>query len=128
MKFPDVSTRRRQEEEQILKKIYLQHTQTPQELTEITSGVQPMLRASRLFKDSDPCRGEVVRQISVLQVRRDRARSLGVQPGSRTTLAFAPAAAFGPAGAVGLDKLAQISQGDFALTIPNAVASALMTD
>jgi general secretion pathway protein D len=152
MVFPDVSTRRRQEEEQILKKIYLQHTQTPQELTEITSGVQQMLElrhvqalprdnailirdtpdkillASRLIKDSDRGRAEVVVQISVLQVRRDRARSLGVQPGSRTTLAFAPAAAFGPAGAVGLDKLAQISQGDFALTIPNAVASALMTD
>ena len=152
MVFPDVSTRRRQEEEQILKKIYLQHTQTPQELTEITSGVQQMLElrhvqalprdnailirdtpdkillASRLIKDSDRGRAEVVVQISVLQVRRDRARSLGIQPGSRTTLAFAPAAALGPAGAVGLDKLAQISQGDFALTIPNAVASALMTD
>jgi general secretion pathway protein D len=152
MVFPDVSTRRRQEEEQILKKIYLQHIQTPQELTEITSGVQQMLElrhvqalprdnailirdtpdkillASRLIKDSDRGRAEVVVQISVLQVRRDRARSLGIQPGSRTTLAFAPAAALGPAGAVGLDKLAQISQGDFALTIPNAVASALMTD
>ncbi|MCU1219771.1 MAG: type and secretion system protein [Candidatus Angelobacter sp.] len=152
MVFPDVSTRRRQEEEQILKKIYLQHIQTPQELTEITSGVQQMLElrhvqalprdnailirdtpdkillAARLIKDSDRGRAEVVVQISVLQVRRDRARSLGIQPGSRTTLAFAPAAALGPAGAVGLDKLAQISQGDFALTIPNAVASALMTD
>jgi general secretion pathway protein D len=152
MVFPDVSTRRRQEEEQILKKIYLQHTQTAQELTEITTGVQQMLElrhvqalprdnailirdtpdkillASRLIKDSDRGRAEVVVQISVLQVRRDRARSLGVQPGSSTTLAFAPAAALGPAGSVALNKLGQISQGDFALTIPNAVASALMTD
>ena len=152
MVFPDISTRRRQEEEQILKKIYLQHTQTAQELTEITTGIQQMLElrhvqavprdnailirdtpdkillASRLIKDSDRGRAEVVVQISVLQVRRDRARSLGVQPGSSTTLAFTPAAALGPAGAVALNKLGQISQGDFALTIPNAVASALMTD
>ena len=150
--LPDNSAKRRQEEEQILKKIYLQHTQTPQELTEIVTGVQQMLElrhvqavardnaiiirdtpdkillASRLIQDSDRGRAEVVVQISVLQVRRDRARSLGVQPGGATTLAFAPPTPLGPAGAVALDNLSKITSGDFALTIPNAVAAALMSD
>jgi general secretion pathway protein D len=151
--LPDNSAKRRQEEEQILKKIYLEHTQTPQELTEIATGVQQMLElrhvqpvardnailirdtpdkillASRLIQDSDRGRAEVVVQISVLQVRRDRARSLGIQPGGTTTLAFAPPTPLGPAaGAVSLNKLADISSGDFALTIPNAVAAALMSD
>lgn len=150
--LPDNSAKRRQEEEQVLKKIYLQHTQSPQELTEIMTGVQQMLElrhvqavardnailvrdtpdkvllASRLIQDSDRGRPEVVMQVSVLQVRRDRARSLGVQPGGTTALAFAPLTPLGPAGAVALDNLSKISAGDFALTIPSAVAAALMSD
>jgi general secretion pathway protein D len=43
-------------------------------------------------------------------------------------LFFAPTTPLGPAGAVALDKLGQISAGDFALTVPNAVASALISD
>ena len=152
MVLPDTAGKRRQEEEQVLKKIYLQHTQSPQELTEITTSLQQMLElrhvqavlrdnailirdtpdkillAERLIRDTDRGRPEVVVQISVLQVRRDRARSLGIQPGSSTTLSFAPSSPLGPAGSVVLDKLGQLAQGDFALTIPNAVASALMSD
>jgi general secretion pathway protein D len=152
MILPDTSAKRKQEEEQVLKKIYLQHAQTPQELTDITTGLQQMLElhhvqalprdnailirdtpakvllASELIGDSDRGKSEVVVQISVLQARRDRARSLGIQPGSSTTLAFAPVSPLGPAGAVALDKLGQISSGDFALTIPSATAAALMSD
>jgi general secretion pathway protein D len=152
MILPDNAGKRRQEEEQVLKKIYLQHTQSAQELTELTASVQAMLDlrhvqavprdnailirdtpdkillATRLIEDSDRGRAEVVVQISILQVRRDRARSLGIQPGGSTTLSFVPGSPLGPAGSVLLDKLGQISKGDFALTIPSAVASALMSD
>lgn len=153
MILPDTAGKRRQEEEQVLKKVYLQHTQTPQELTDITTSLQTMLElrhiqavprdnailirdtphkvllAERLIHDTDRGKAEVVVQITVLQVRRDRARSLGIQPGSSTTLAFAPPAPLGPkAGSVALNNLSQIGAGDFALTIPNAVASALMSD
>ena len=150
--MPDSQQKRKEQEEQILEKIYLQHTQTAQELTEIMNSIQQMLElrhvqalprdnailirdtpakvllASRLIRDSDRGRPEVVVQISVLQVRRDRARSLGIQPGSSTSVTFNPATPLGPAGAVALSKLNQLSQGDFALTIPSAVASALFSD
>ncbi len=152
MVLPDNGAKRRQEEEQILKKIYLQHTQTAQELTEITTAIQQMLElrhvqpvprdnailirdtpdkiflANRLIQDSDRGKAEVVVQISVLQVRRDKARSLGIQPSGSTTIAFVPGSPLGPAGGVRLDKLGQISEGDFAMTIPSAVASALASD
>jgi general secretion pathway protein D len=152
MIMPDTSQKRKEEEEQVLQKIYLEHIQTPQELTEITTTLQQMLElrhvqavphdnailvrdtpdkvllASKLVHDSDRGRPEVVVQISVLQVRRDRARSLGIQPGGTTTLAFNPATPLGPGGAVALDKLGQISQGDFSLNVPNAVATALFSD
>lgn len=150
--LPDTPGKRKEQEEQVLKKIYLQHTQSPQEITEITTSLQQMLElrhvqalprdnailirdtpakillATRLIQDSDRGKPEVVIQISVLQVRRDRARSLGIQPGSRTTLAFNPVTPLGPLGSVALDKLGQISSGDFNLSIPSVVAAALMSD
>lgn len=150
--LPDSQGKRKEQEEQVLKKIYLQHTQTPQEITEIANGLQQMLElrhvqavprdnailirdtpakivlASKLIHDSDRGKAEVVVQISVLQVRRDRARSLGIQPGGRTTIAFNPVSPLAPAGTVPLDKLGDISAGDFTISIPNAVAAALMTD
>jgi general secretion pathway protein D len=150
--LPDTPGKRKEQEEQVLKKIYLQHTQTPQEITEITTGLQQMLElrhvqavprdnailirdtpakillATRLIADSDRGKPEVVIQISVLQVRRDRARSLGIQPGGRTTLTFNPVNPLGPLGSVALDKLGQISSGDFNLSIPSVVAAALMSD
>jgi general secretion pathway protein D len=150
--LPDTSAKRKQEEEQVLQKIYLHHAQTPQELTEMATSLQQMLDlrhvqpvardnailirdtpdkillASRLIADSDRGRPEVVVQISVLQARRDRARSLGIQPGSSAVLAFAPASPLGPAGAVALNNLSKIASGDFALTMPSAIATALMSD
>jgi general secretion pathway protein D len=150
--LPDTAAKRKEEEEQVLQKIYLHHAQTPQELTEMATSLQQMLElrhvqpvardnailirdtpdkillAGRLIADSDRGRPEVVVQISVLQARRDRARSLGIQPGSSTTLAFAPASPLGPAGAVGLNNLSKIASGDFALTMPSAIATALMSD
>jgi general secretion pathway protein D len=150
--LPDTAAKRKEEEEQVLQKIYLHHAQTPQELTEMATSLQQMLElrhvqpvardnailirdtpdkillAGRLIADSDRGRPEVVVQISVLQARRDRARSLGIQPGSSTTLAFAPASPLGPAGAVALNNLSKIASGDFALTMPSAIATALMSD
>ena len=149
---PDTPGKRKEQEEQVLKKIYLRHTQSPQEITEITTSLQQMLElrhvqavprdnailirdtpakillATRLIQDSDRGKPEVVIQISVLQVRRDRARSLGIQPGGRTTLTFNPVTPLGPLGSVALDKLGQISSGDFNLSIPSVVAAALMSD
>jgi general secretion pathway protein D len=150
--LPDTPGKRKEQEEQVLQKIYLQHTQTPQEITEIMTSLQQMLElrhvqaiprdnailirdtpakirlASRLIHDSDRGRPEVVVQISVLQVRRDRARSLGIQPSSTAVLAFNPAIPLGPVGSVALNKLSQLSTGDFSLSMPSAVASALLTD
>ena len=150
--MPDTAQKRREQEEQILQKIYLEHTQSAQELTEIMTGVQGMLElrhvqalprenailvrdtpakvqlASRLIHDSDRGRPEVVVQISVLQVRRDRARSLGIQPTSSATVKFDPALPLGPSGSVRLNNLGKIAEDDYTVTIPNAVASALFSD
>jgi len=87
-----------------------------------------ILLASRLVHDSDRGKAEVVVQISVLQVRRDKARSLGIQPGGRTTLTFNPATPFVPAGAIPLDKLGHLSASDFTLSMPSVVAAALLSD
>lgn len=150
--MPDTAQKRKEEEEQILRKIYLEHRQSPQELSEMATTLQQMLElrhvqalphdnailirdtpakillASRLIHDSDRSKPEVVVQISILQVRRDKARSLGIQPGSTTTLQFTPTPGHGRDGKVPLDVLHDLSAGDFSLTIPNVVAAALFTD
>jgi general secretion pathway protein D len=150
--LPDTPGKRKEQEEQVLKKIYLQHTQSAQEIADITTGLQQMLElrhvqalprdnailirdtpakillASKLIQDSDRGKAEMVIQISVLQVRRDRARSLGIQPAGQTTLAFNPLIPLGPAGTVALDNLSKITAGDFNLAIPNAAVAALMSD
>ncbi|MBZ5520863.1 MAG: hypothetical protein LAP21_01260 [Acidobacteriia bacterium] len=150
--MPDTPQKRKEQEEQILQKIYLEHTQTPQELTEILTSVQAMLElrhvqalprenailvrdtpakvqlASRLIRDSDRGRPEVVVQISVLQVRRDRARSLGIQPSTSATVSFAPGVPLGPGGSVRLGSLGKIHEDDYSVTMPNAVISALYSD
>jgi general secretion pathway protein D len=150
--MPDTPQKRKEQEEQILQKIYLEHTQTAQELAEILTSVQGMLElrhvqalprenaimvrdtpakvqlASRLIHDSDRGRPEVVVQISVLQVRRDRARSLGIQPTTSATVKFDPALPLGPAASVRLNKLAKIAEDDFTVTMPSAVISALYSD
>ena len=150
--LPDTPGKRKEQEEQVLKKIYLQHVQSAQEIADITTGLQQMLElrhvqavprdnailirdtpakillASRLIQDSDRGKAEMVIQISVLQVRRDRARSLGIQPAGQTTIAFNPLIPLGPANTVALDNLSKISAGDFNLAIPNAAVAALMSD
>src|SRR5258708_12803723 len=112
--MPDTPPKRKEQEEQVLQKIYLEHTQSAQELTEIMTSVQGMLElrhvqavprdnailvrdtpakvllASRLIRDSDRGRAEVVVQISGLQVRRDPARSLRIQPTTTSPLTFNP--------------------------------------
>lgn len=150
--MPDSPGKRKEQEEQVLQKIYLEHAQSAQELTEILTSVQSMLElrhvqalprenailvrdtpvkvqlASRLIHDSDRGRAEVVVQISVLQVRRDRARSLGIQPTTSATVSYNPALPLGLGGAVRLNQLGKIAEDDYAVTMPSAVASALYSD
>src|SRR5580692_673834 len=112
--YPDQATKRKDYEEEVLKTFYLSNTVTPQDLTEIVTGLRQlfdlkrvvqlnsqnaiMIRAtpdvltlvSKLLNDVDKAKPEVVVQVEVLEARTDRLRNLGVTPGQSASIAINP--------------------------------------
>lgn len=111
---PDQATKRRDYEEEVLKTFYLSNTVTPQDLTEIVTGLRQLfdlkriqqlnsqnaivIRAtpdvlqliSKVLLDVDKAKAEVVIQVEVLEARTDRLRNLGVLPGQSASIAINP--------------------------------------
>jgi general secretion pathway protein D len=111
---PDQTTKRRDYEEEVLKTFYLSNTVTPQDLTEIVTGLRQLFDLKRIqqlnsqnaiviratpdvltlvgkvLNDVDKARPEVVIQVEVLEARTDRLRNLGVQPGQSASIAINP--------------------------------------
>jgi general secretion pathway protein D len=111
---PDQTTKRRDYEEEVLKTFYLSNTVTPQDLTEIVTGLRQLFDLKRIqqlnsqnaiviratpdvltlvgkvLNDVDKAKPEVVIQVEVLEARTDRLRNLGVQPGQSASIAINP--------------------------------------
>jgi general secretion pathway protein D len=112
--YPDQTTKRRDYEEDVLKTFYLSNTVTPQDLTEIVTGLRTLfelkhiqqlnsqnaiiIRATpdvltligKVLNDVDKAKPEVVIQVEVLEARTDRMRNLGVLPGQSASIAINP--------------------------------------
>jgi general secretion pathway protein D len=112
--IPDQPQKRRDYEEEVVKTFYLSNTVTPQELTEIVTGLRQLLDlkriqqvnsqnaiiardtpdkimlAEKMINDIDKAKPEVLIQVEVLQARSDRLRDLGVLPGQSASLTFTP--------------------------------------
>jgi general secretion pathway protein D len=115
--YPDQATKRKENEEEVLKTFYLSNTVTPQDLTEIVTGLRSLFDLKRLqqlnsqnaiiiratpdvltligkvIDDIDKAKPEVVIQVEVLEARTDRLRTLGVLPGQSASIAINPNAA-----------------------------------
>ncbi|HKV24351.1 MAG TPA: hypothetical protein VJN93_07145 [Candidatus Acidoferrum sp.] len=111
---PDQPQKRRDFEEESMKTYYLANTVTPQDLTEIVTGLRSLFEVKRvqqlnslnaivvraspavltlvgkLIDDIDKARPEVVVQVEVLEARTDRLRNLGVSPGQSASIAINP--------------------------------------
>jgi general secretion pathway protein D len=114
MVIPDQAAKRKDYEEEVLKTFYLANTVTPQDLTEILTGLRQlfdlkrvqqlnsqnaiMIRATpdvlklvgKVLDDVDKAKPEVVVQVEVLEARTDRLRTLGIQPGQTASIAINP--------------------------------------
>jgi general secretion pathway protein D len=112
--YPDQATKRKDYEEEVLKTFYLSNTVTPQDLTEILTGLRQLfdlkrvqqlnsqnaiiIRATpdvltlvgKVLDDIDKAKPEVVIQVEVLEARTDRLRNLGVLPGQSASIAINP--------------------------------------
>lgn len=114
MVIPDQAQKRRDYEEELVKTFYLANTVTPQDLTEIVTGLRQLFDLKRIqqlntrnaivvratpdvltlvakvIDDIDTARPEVVIQVEVLEARTDHLRNLGISPGQSASIAINP--------------------------------------
>jgi len=167
---PDNPQKRRDVEDEEVETFYLSNTVTPQEITEIVTGLRQLLDlrrltqvnaqnaivirdtpdklalASKIISDIDKARPEVLVHVQVLAASVDRLRNLGILPGQTVTIQFTPECALQPTSsgctttpttstststtppAVTLNNIKNLSGADWSVTLPGAVATAIMTD
>jgi len=114
---PDNPQKRRDLEPEVVKTFYLANTDTPQDLTEIVTGLRQLLDlrrvqpissqnaivirdtpdkvalAGRIIEDADKAKPEVMIHVQVLTANRDRLRDLGILGGQSASLVFNPTCA-----------------------------------
>jgi len=172
---PDNPQKRRDVEDEEVRTFYLSNTLTPQDLTEVVTGLRQLLDlrrvqqvnaqnaivirdtpdklvlASKIIRDIDKAKPEVMIHVQVLSANRDRLRNLGILPGQSATLTFNPRCTVQPNSStssgtctttstststtsntstpqVTLNNLKNLSTADYSLTLPGASATAILTD
>ncbi|MGA2509294.1 MAG: cohesin domain-containing protein [Candidatus Acidiferrales bacterium] len=164
---PDNPQKRKDVEDEVVRTFYLSNTLTPQDLTEVVTGLRQLLDlrrvtqvnsqnaivirdtpdklvlASKIIRDIDKAKPEVLIHVQVLTASVDRLRDLGILPGQSVSVAFTPRAALSPGGSssssssssstvsatqITLDNLRNLSGADYSATLPGATANAILTD
>lgn len=122
---PDNPQKRRDLEDEEVRTFYLSNSLTPQDLTEVVTGLRQLLDlrrvtqvnadnaivvrdtpdklilASKIIHDIDQARPEVLIHFQVLSASVDRLRDLGVLPGQSATITFTPLTQNQPNGGTG---------------------------
>ena len=155
----DTSGKRKELEDNVMKTFYLQNVSTPNELQEAANTIKGILDlnriqliptqsamvlrgtqdqlvlAQKLLSDIDKPKSEVVITIAVMEVSRDRVRTLGISPPTSFPISFvAPAAAAaggsttGTGGTLTLNQFPKINGNNFLVTIGGSTLSYLMSD
>src|SRR5271156_1961815 len=163
----DNPAKRKELEQSVLKTFYLQNLSQPTELQDVVNAIRAVLDvqrvqqllsqnalvvrgtpdqialAEKLVDDLDKARPEVVIDVAVIQVSRDKSRTLGLSPPTSATVALqsninttaattstttgTTTAGTGNTG-LELNTLGSLNATDFQVTIPSANLSAIMSD
>jgi general secretion pathway protein D len=164
----DNPAKRKELEQNVLKTFYLSNLSQPTELQDVVNAMRTILEVSRiqqlpsqgaivvrgtpdqmalaqkLVDDLDKAKPEVLIEVAVMQVSRDRAHTLGINPPTSVTVQLQPniSTNTGTTGTTGgtttttgstssglnLNTLASLNATDFQVTIPSATATLLMSD
>jgi general secretion pathway protein D len=169
----DTPAKRKDVEQSVIKTFYLANLSQPTELQDVVNALRQILEISRiqplpsqgalvvrgtpdqialaekLVGDLDKARSEVIVDVAVMQVSRDKARTLGINPPTSATVALqnnintttttpttggttTPIAntgsSSGSANQINLNRLGNLNATDFTVTINPATATALFTD
>src|SRR5271156_150359 len=117
---PDQPQKRKDVEDEVIRTFYLSNTLTPQDITEIITGLRQTLNltrvqqinaqnaiiirdtpdklalAAKIIRDIDKAKPEVLIHVQVVTASVDRLRDLGILPGQSVSIAFTPRTALQP--------------------------------
>lgn len=149
----DTRTKRQQLEQQAIRVLYLANATQQNDLNDIQTalrnvlpnaklyGVQSqdaivirgtpdeLLLAAQLIDDLDKARPEVMIDVAVMQVDRDKVRNIGLQwPQTLSVSLTAPSSSSSSSSNLTLNDLANLNAKDFSLTVGTAQAQMLLTD
>jgi general secretion pathway protein D len=163
----DNQQKRKELEQSVLKTFYLTNISQPTELQDVVNAIRAVLDvqrvqqllsqnavvvrgtpdqialAEKLVEDLDKARPEVIIDIAVMQVSKDRSRTLGLSPPTSLTLQLQDnlntsttsttgtttgTTSSSGTGGINLNSLANLNATNFQVTIPSANLSAMMSD
>jgi general secretion pathway protein D len=164
----DNPAKRKELEQNVIKTFYLSNLSQPTELQDVVNAMRTILEVSRiqqlpsqgaivvrgtpdqmalaqkLVDDLDKAKSEVIVEVAVMQVSRDKMRNLGINPPTSATVQLQPNVNTTTSttsttntttntnastnGGINLNTLANLNATDFQVTIPQATATALLSD
>ncbi|HVP44318.1 MAG TPA: cohesin domain-containing protein [Terriglobales bacterium] len=170
----DTPAKRKELEQSVIKTFYLSNLSQPTELQDIVNALRTILEVSRiqqlpsqgaivvrgtpdqvalaekLIGDIDKAKPEVIVEVAIMQVRRDKLRDLGISPPGSTSIGLAPNLVSSPTSTtsgsgvgsgtgsvtttsgstnqINLNTLANLNATNFVVTIPPATANFLFND
>jgi general secretion pathway protein D len=146
--FVASESRRKEYEDNVMTTFYVRNASTPAELQEVVGTIKgildinriqvnpthntitlrgtpdQMVLAQKLITDLDKPKSEVVIDIAVLEVSRDRLRTLGTSVPTSTSIALQAATA----GGAGLVPIGSLNGANFNVAVPGGSFSFLMSD
>jgi len=161
----DTPAKRKELEQNVIKTFYLSNLSQPTELQDVVNAMRTILEVSRiqqlpsqgaivvrgtpdqlalaqkLVDDLDKAKPEVLIEVAVMQVSRDKAHTLGINPPTSVTVALQPnintttpttttgttTTSTSSSNGLSLNSLGNLNATDFQVTIPQMTASALMS-
>jgi general secretion pathway protein D len=158
----DTTAKRKELEQNVIRTFYLSNLSAPTELQDVVNTMRQILElarvqqlpsqgavvvrgtpdqvalAEKLINDIDKAKPEVIVEVAVMQVRRDKLRDLGINPPTNTSIQIqgtttttgtgGTTSTTGTPGTISLNRLSNLSARDFVVTIPAATANFLFTD
>jgi general secretion pathway protein D len=160
----DNPAKRKELEQNVIKTFYLSNLSQPTELQDVVNAMRTILEVSRiqqlpsqgaivvrgtpdqmalaqkLVDDLDKAKPEVLIEVAVMQVSRDKTHKLGINPPTSVSVQLQPNLSTTPASSttpgttptspngINLNTLANLNATDFQVTIPQATATALLSD
>jgi general secretion pathway protein D len=161
----DTPAKRKEIDQNVIKTFYLSNVSTPQELQDLVNAMRQILEiariqqlptqnaivvratpdqialASKLIDDLDKSKPEVIVEVAIMQVNRDKLYNLGVNPPTGTTITLQPNATttttttggttttpISSGGGLNLNRLGNLNATDFTITISSATVTTLFSN